>query len=111
MNIRLITKALELTDDDWALAAKLRGLTETERELLRQTLEPAKPAKKAAKKSPQKSRKAASLAGAIAGTAGNKPVLCSVCGNVEDYVDHSEPSPSYHVFAPTGQVAAAVGGD
>jgi hypothetical protein len=38
-----------------------------------------------------------------------KEPICATCGNVEDYVDHSEPSPSYHPFSnsPTAQSAGA----
>lgn len=34
-----------------------------------------------------------------------RPPICATCGNVEDYVDHSEPSPSYHPF--TTSIASA----
>lgn len=35
--------------------------------------------------------------------------VCVTCGNVEDYVDHSSPSPNYHEFQPPVQVAAGGG--
>lgn len=57
MNIKAITRAMELSDDDWELATKLRALSEPERELLMTALGPQKPAaKKSSKKAVGESR-------------------------------------------------------
>jgi len=61
------------------------------------------------RKAKGKSARAASLADAIKSSPKPREPICATCGNVEDYVDHSEPSPSYHPFekSPTAQSAGA----
>jgi len=36
-----------------------------------------------------------------------KELLCGVCGNAEDFQDHYQPSPNYHIFD-VGKLAARV---
>ena len=69
--------------------------------------EPAKPKPK--RKAKGKSPRASSLADAIKPSPKPREPICATCGNVEDYVDHSEPSPSYHAFQ--SAKAAGAGGD
>jgi len=116
MNLRnvLRTYALlrSLTDDESALLETLRQLSESERELLVESLSPGKvTGKKAAKKSSSKSPRAASLAATIknnvnAGSGQRAEPICATCGNVEDFADHSQPSPHYHKFEPPQSKAA-----
>jgi hypothetical protein len=73
MNIRNVLRTYsllrQLTDDESALLETLRGLSEGERDLLVQSLAPAKAAvKKAAKKAANKSQRASGMAAAIGGS-------------------------------------------
>lgn len=117
MNLRnvLRTYALlrSLTDDESALLETLRGLSESDREQLVESLSPSGTGKKkAGKKSSSKSPRASGMAAVIKRNlesqqrAVTEPI-CATCGNVEDYVDHSEPSPSYHGFESSSSKAAA----
>ena len=71
--------------------------------------EQAKP--KVKRKAKGKSARASQMSEQIKTNLGQraKEPICATCGNVEDYVDHSEPSPSYHPFekSPTAQSAGA----
>jgi hypothetical protein len=75
-------------------------------------------AKKASKKVASKSPRSVSLGAAVKGglrqrepTRGGftdaeyKPPICGTCGNVEDFEDHSKPSPRYHPFQPPAPTA------
>jgi hypothetical protein len=69
MNIRNVLRAYsllhQLTDDESALLETLRGLSENERDLLVESLQPEKVVKKAAKKEASKSQRASGMAAAI----------------------------------------------
>jgi hypothetical protein len=107
----------QLTDDETALLETLRGLTDSDREQLVESLTPAKAAvRKRVRKTQVKSPRAESLASAIAGTAKSAvPVadgpLCTVCAHPEDYEDHAQPSPHYHAFEAAGAKASVAAGD
>jgi hypothetical protein len=116
MNLRnvLRTYALlrSLTDDESALLETLRGLSESDREQLVESLSPSggrkkKAAKKSSSKSPRASGMAAALNRSLSQQRAVTEPICATCGNVEDYVDHSEPSPSYHRFESSSSKAAA----
>jgi hypothetical protein len=120
MNLRnvLRTYALlrQLSDDESALLTTLRGMSEGERELLVESLAPTKPVVKK-RKSASKSPRASSLAQQIKsaglpkgdGEKESKEPICAACGNVEDYADHSQPSPHYHPFVSPSSVRNAAG--
>src|SRR6476659_6334290 len=100
MNIRKIVTYNSLrkqfTAEELALAEALYNMTDAERDLLVGSLQPQKAATK--RKAKGKSARASSLADAIKSSPKPREPICTTCGNVEDYVDHSEPSPSYHPF-------------
>lgn len=117
MNIPGITKALELDDEDWQLAVKLRGLSEHQREQFSTALGPTKPQKKPGKKagkSSGKTARASSLQQQM--STALKPILdggvskmrCSYegCGEYADEnVHHLSTHPNYHPFSPPAQPA------
>lgn len=111
MNIPSITRALELDDDDWELAVKLRGLTEHQREQFSTALGPARPAKKSSKKSVGKggggkSQRVSSLQQRIQATTRNldggvSKMRCvrEGCGEYADHnVHHLVTYEGYHPF-------------
>lgn len=72
------------------------------------------PVKRKRKPRAARSPRAESLATAIGGAVGQSRAtsepLCASCGNVEDYEDHAQPSPHYHVFeAPAAKASVAAG--
>lgn len=119
MNLRNVlsaySKLRQLTDDESALLETLRGLNDAERELLVESLSPAskgakKPGKKGSSKPASKSSRASGMAAAIAKSLSHgKPTgegpICKICSHAEDYEDHSQPSPHYHPFEPSGSTA------
>jgi hypothetical protein len=114
MNMKTVlrTYALlrQLTDDETALLNTLRSMSDSERELLVESLSPQKATRKR-KATGGKSSRAASLAERIKSATGNKPLentgpKCVACGHVEDYEDHQQPSPHYHEFQSSKQAAA-----
>lgn len=120
MNIRNVLKVYSLqrqfTDDESALLATLRELSDTERELLVESLQPQKAAVK--KRKPRgggKSQRAASLAEHLKTTMG-KPQLCAftmdngdACRGPEDDAIHDPGAgyAGYHVFQPAKAAASA----
>lgn len=59
-----------------------------------------------------KSPRATSLAEQIKGmgkprSSDSREPICATCGNVEEFVDHSQPSPHYHEFQPPQSKVAA----
>lgn len=61
-------------------------------------------------KSASKSSRASGMAAAIAKSLSHgKPTgegpICKICSYAEDYEDHSQPSPHYHPFEPSGSAA------
>jgi len=113
MNLRNVLRTYgllrQLSDDETALLTTLRSMSDSERELLVESLQPQKVVKKRRARS-GKSQRAASLAEQIKTATGNAPPeeqgpKCVACGHVEDYEDHSQPSPHYHPFAPPAQSA------
>lgn len=94
-----------------ALADEVMGLPPEERAYFLDLIDPqAEQAKRKPKrKAKGKSARASSLADAIKPSPKPREPICATCGNVEDYVDHSEPSPSYHAFQ--SAKAAGAGGD
>jgi hypothetical protein len=94
-----------------SLADEVMGLPPEERayflDLIDPQAEKAKPKPK--RKAKGKSARATSLADAIKSSPKPREPICAMCGNVEDYTDHSQPSPSYHPFekSPTAQSAGA----
>lgn len=118
MNLRnvLRTYALlrQLTDDESALLATLRGMNESERESLVLAMQPEKPAIKKRKprtgggKSQRASNMAATLGKSLeAQRQVEKPLLCNICGNEEDFQDHKQPSPNYHPFVSSSSARPA----
>ena len=94
------------------LVTQFNSLNDAEQALFLDLVDPqpeesAKPKPK--RKAKGKSARASSLADAIKSSPKPREPICATCGNVEDYVDHSEPSPSYHPFekSPTAQSAGA----
>lgn len=69
MNLKLILRTYsalrQLTDDETALLETLRGLTDTERELIIEALSPQTKSTKKSSKKPSKSRRASGLRDAI----------------------------------------------
>ena len=115
MNIRNVLKTYgmlrQLSDDETALLNTLRGLSDSDREQLVESLAPqAKP--KPRKKREAKSARASSLQQQIANAAtGQVNVeLCGICGNEAGYQDHFKPSPNYHPFASSSSARSAAGG-
>ncbi len=137
MNIKSVLRVYgqlrNLTDDETALLETLRSMTDTERELTVEALQPAKPpARKASKKGGTgKSRRASSLAEQM--STALKPLTdivnangesCMWVGNngpcfkpVDDNVHHKQTDPDYHEFTATakaddyaGETVGASGG-
>lgn len=102
--------------DDNALLNTLRGATEPELELLRETLAPTKGTGKGLKKTRKpasRSPRAASLAGAIASNIRPISELPQHCGKCTQFADanvhHMQTDPNYHEFQPAAAQAAAGG--
>jgi hypothetical protein len=130
MNLRnvLRTYALlrQLSDDESALLATLRGMNESERESLVLAMQPEKASTKKRKprgdsKSSRASNMAATLNRSLAqqheaatkditGESEPSAPICDTCGNLAGYVDHFQPSPSYHPFTVKGVAQTTAGG-
>src|SRR4026207_2537578 len=127
MNLKTVlrTYALlrQLTDDETALLNTLRGMSDSERELLMESLQPGtgtgkkKVGKKTASPSGNNRRglpeqkvgeTLAGIAKMVGGSDAGKVIaaLCAACGHDEGYEDHSQPSPHFHQFQPPQQAAA-----
>lgn len=120
-----IRAAFDLTDEEWDQAVKLRAMSDAERELLFQRLQPQKPAaKKSSKKAGKKSARAAGMAAAISNSlqrgrgvvAGDDGEHCIYeiddngglmeCGEAADHNSHHKRTdPNYHPFTPAAQSA------
>jgi len=117
MNLKTVlrTYALlrQLTDDETALLNTLRQMNESERELLVESLAPAKVVskKKATKKAASTSgnnRRGLPATTTIPPTGAivGKYPMCTTCGHDEDYEDHAQPSPHFHPFSLAGSTTA-----
>jgi hypothetical protein len=108
--LRTYSLLRQLSDDESALLETLRAMNDAERELLVQSLQPEKVTTKKAGKKPSKSQRASGMAAAIRKSLESQKrvtePICGTCGNVEDYADHSQPSPHYHPFQPPAPAAA-----
>lgn len=129
MNYRLVLKTYtalrQLTDEESALLTTLRNMSESEQELMVETLSPqSKSAKKRGKKSATKSRKASSLANQIQQrprVATTTPLCVFVvnsetgetCNARDDDTIHDPTYSSSHLFVHPDQETqvSAVGGD
>jgi hypothetical protein len=127
MNIRNVLRTYgllrQLSDDETALLETLRGLNESEREQLVESLAPVKAAKKP-RKPRGKSARASSMAETlnsnlqqrrreatndVTGEDQSSSPLCTACGNEEGYQDHFQPSPHSHAFAAPKTAQSAAG--
>ena len=121
--LRVYSQLRNLTDDETALLETLRAMSDAERELTVEALQPQKVVKKASKKSSNKSSRASGMAAAIKGNLDQRREA-SVC--VFIYADNShcnqkEDNPvhdpnggyaGYHEFQPSDATAAhGAGGD
>ncbi len=127
--LRVYSQLRNLTDDETALLETLRAMTDAERELAAETLQPQKVAKKASKKAASKSPRASGIATAIKGNLDqrraaseptNDPSLTGpVCAKegcdwkAEDLIhDPKGGYAGYHEFQPSDATAAhGAGGD
>src|SRR5689334_17466588 len=103
LNMRRRSKAMTTVDSIMPLVDRFNGLSDEDKLVFLDLIDPlpdeeeTKPTKKR-KRRAGKSPRASSLAQQIK-TAGlpkpgnEKEPICSTCGNVEDYADHSQPSP------------------
>jgi len=105
----------ELVQRVSALAEQIHALPEDERNYLLDLLIPevtVKPKAKQKRKSGTKSTRATKLGEQLKTNLSQreaKEPICAICGNMEDYVDLSQPSPQYHPFQaqPLATVTAA----
>jgi hypothetical protein len=131
LNFKLVLKAYstlrQLSDDESALLTTLRGMNESERESLVLAMQPETPVKKKRKpRGDNKSQRASNMAATlnrslaqqreaatkdITGESEPSAPICDTCGNLAGYVDHFQPSPSYHPFTVKGVAQAASAGD
>jgi hypothetical protein len=126
VNFKLVLKAYsilrQLADDESALLDTLRTLTDTERDLLVESLSPAKSTKKATKKSASKSSRASGMAAAIGKSLNQQRAASAKCVYVsEDGDDPTECGElegngihdpalgyrNYHPFAPSSPASTA----
>ena len=102
----LVVRFNELDDEDKLVFLDLIDPLPDEEEV-----KPTKRRKRRAGKSPRASSlaqqiKSAGLPKGDGEKAGEpKEPICAACGNVEDYADHSQPSPHYHPFVLPAQSA------
>lgn len=99
MDFRKIVKfnalRFQLSNDELAVADALRDASESDRELLIESLTPL--AKRPRKKRVAKSAHRQSLSSAIKRGRSTEP-LCVICNHEKSYEDHFKPSPNYHKF-------------
>jgi hypothetical protein len=113
MNIRKIVTYNSLrkafTPEELVLAEVLYNASESERQMIVESLQPQRVATRR-KRGGGKSARASSLAEAIKSSPKPKELLCTLCGNEEGFTDHAQPSPNFHEFQ-TAKAASAGGGD
>lgn len=117
MNLRNVLRAYahlrQLTDDESAFLTVLQAMSETERDLLVESLSPVKVAKRAtARKSASKSPRASGMAAAIGKSLAQQRVsftpACEKCDYNSDHnIHHLESTVGYHPFQPATTAPAA----
>jgi len=90
--LRTYSLLRSLTDDESALLETLRGMNDAERELLGETLSPAKASKKPAKKSSSKSQRASGMAAAIGNSLRQRRVSMKGGDTTHRLCEHEYPS-------------------
>lgn len=108
---QIIRAAFELDEEEWDQAVKLRAMSEAERELLFQRLQPQKPTgkKTGTKKAGKKSARAAGMAATISNSLqrgrgvvmGDRDGSCANCDYAMDHnIHHLESMTGHHSFTP-----------